>query len=207
MLHIKTVEPNTLSVLKRLQSLPELAEFHLVGGTALALRYGHRLSIDLDLFGENFEKELIISAIQKEFGTSFSCEETHSQWSIFCFIEDIKVDLVKYPHTLIAPVEKIEGMKIAASEDIAAMKINAVLGRASKKDFWDIYELLQHYSLEQIIDFHLTKYPKQMLLISIPQALSYFEEAEESIEPISLKNQTWKGVKQGIRSAVSDYLR
>lgn len=207
MLYTQTVEPNTLSVLKRLQGLPELAKFYLVGGTALALKYGHRLSIDLDLFSEVFEKELIIAALQKEFGMSFEYEDTPSDWSIFCFIDDIKIDLVKYPHPLIAPVELIEGIRISSTEDISAMKINAVFGRASKKDFWDIYELLHHYSLEQIVGFHVKKYPKQMLLISIPQALSYFEEAEKSETPVSLKNQTWIEIKELIRKRVSDYLR
>ncbi len=86
------------------------------------------------------------------------------------------------------------------------MKIHAVLGRASKNDFWDICELLQHYSLEQMIDFYVAKYPNQMLLISIPQTQCYSDEAEGSEEPVSLEGQTWETVKQGITSAVRAYL-
>lgn len=91
--------------------------------------------------------------------------------------------------------------------DIAAMKIQAILGRGKKKDFWDLYELLQRYSMQQLIDWHKQKYPSQMLAISIPNAISYFSEAEESETPVSFKKQTWKGVKKGIQRVVSDYLR
>jgi predicted nucleotidyltransferase component of viral defense system len=206
MLYLKTVEPNTLSILRALQGLPELADFYLVGGTALALKYGHRLSIDIDLFGKNFDKELIITACQRTFGSNFYYENSQNNWAIFCFIENIKVDIIHYKHLLLEPLEKIEGITFLSAQDIAAMKINAILGRASKKDFWDIYELLQHYKLEEIIDFHMKKYPNQMLLISIPQALSYFEEAEESADPVSLKGQNWEEIKSFIQEKIREYL-
>ena len=53
MLHFETVESNTLSILNELMNMPELMEFSLVGGTALSLLYGHRISVDLDLFSIN----------------------------------------------------------------------------------------------------------------------------------------------------------
>jgi len=112
-----------------------------------------------------------------------------------------------YQHPVIAPIESIDSVKMYSTEDIIAMKLNAILGRGKKKDLWDIYELLHHYSLSQMIDLHSKKYPSQMLLISIPQALIYFEDAEESEEPVSLKGQTWKGVKKFIQEKVGAYLR
>ncbi len=87
------------------------------------------------------------------------------------------------------------------------MKIQAILGRAKKKDFWDLYELLQHYPLQQLIDWHKQKYPSQMLAISIPHAITYFADADESETPVSFKNQTWEWIKKGISKTVSDYLR
>lgn len=93
------------------------------------------------------------------------------------------------------------------SEDIAAMKIQAILGRGRKKDFWDLAELLNHFSLEQIIGFYSKKFPSQQLLISIPQAVTYFDDAEESEDPISLKGQTWESVKKIIQQKVSEYLK
>jgi hypothetical protein len=64
--------------------------------------------------------------------------------------------------------------------------------RAQKKDFWNFYELLRHYPMQQLIDWHKQKYPSQMLAISIPHALTYFVDAEESEAPVSFKNQPGK---------------
>ena len=87
------------------------------------------------------------------------------------------------------------------------MKVQAVLGRGKKKDFWDISELLKHYSVQNFIDFHTNKYSYQNLLISVPQALTYFSDADESEDPISLKGQTWESVKSEIQKKVREYLR
>lgn len=111
------------------------------------------------------------------------------------------------PHLPISEIEVKDAIRIYSIADIAAMKIQAILGRGKKKDFWDLYDLLQHFSLQQIIDWHKQKYPSQMLAISIPNAITYFADADEGETPVSFKNQTWEGVKKGIRHAVSDYLR
>ena len=97
-------------------------------------------------------------------------------------------------------------MSLYSKEDIGAMKIQAILGRGRKKDFRDLYELLKHYPLEQLIKWHKQKYPTQMLAISIPNAITYFADADETEAPVSFKNQTWETVKKGIQQAVRDYL-
>ena len=208
MLYTQTVEPGTLSLLKELMNLPALNAFSLVGGTALALRYGHRSSVDLDLFfHEKFNPLQIIEALEVQFQKRFVYKQQHTQFGIFCFIDDIKVDIVHFPHLLIAEIVTEDNIRMYNSADIAAMKIQAILGRAQKKDFWDLYEMLQHYPLQQMMDWHKHKYPSQMLAISIPHAITYFTDAEESDTPVSFKGQTWELVKKGISRAVSDYLR
>jgi predicted nucleotidyltransferase component of viral defense system len=208
MLHTQTVEPGTLSLLNKLMNLPSLQSFSLVGGTALALRYGHRSSVDLDLFfHEKFDHQIIESELISEFGSNFDYESGHKQFGIFCYIQKIKVDIVYFPHRPIAEIVTEKSIRMYSSADISAMKIQAILGRAKKKDFWDLYELLQHYSLQQLIDWHKQKYPSQMLAISIPNAITYFVEAEESETPVSFKNQTWEQIKRSISRSVSDYLR
>jgi len=188
--------------------LPSLQQFSLVGGTALSLRYGHRSSEDLDLFyHEKFDHSSIEAELIREFGNNFDYESGHKKWGIFCFIEKIKVDIVYFPHLPIATIETKDKIRMYSSADIAAMKIQAIPGRAKKKDFWDLYELIQHYPLQQLIDWHKQKYPSQMLAISIPNAITYFVEADESETPVSFKKQTWESVKKGISRAVSDYLR
>ena len=188
--------------------LPSLQPFSLVGGTALALNYGHRSSIDLDLFyHKDFDRFNIERELRNTFGKDFIFEGGHKQLGIFCFIRKIKVDIVKYPHLPIGVGEIVSGIRMYGSDDIAAMKIQAILGRARKKDFWDLHELLNHFSLQQIMDWHKLKYPTQMLAISIPNAITYFTEAEDSETPVSFKGQTWSKVKKDISEKVSDYLK
>jgi predicted nucleotidyltransferase component of viral defense system len=188
--------------------VPALEPFALVGGTTLALRYGHRSSVDLDLFyHDSFDKPRIIKNLEEVFKQRFLYKQEHTQFGIFCFIDNIKVDIVHYPHLPIAPIEIEKGIRFYSSSDIAAMKIQAILGRGKKKDFWDLYELLKHFSLQQIMDWHKLKYPNQMLAISIPHAITYFVDAEESETPVSFKKQTWESVKKGISRTVSDYLK
>lgn len=155
MLHTSTVEPGTLSLLKKLMASPSLQPFSLVGGTALALRYGHRSSVDLDLFfHEKFDHEQIKNELIAEFGDDFYFESGHRNIGVFCNIQKIKVDIIYYPHPPIAEVESENNIRMYSSADISAMKIQAILGRGKKKDFWDLYELLKHYSLQQLMDWH-----------------------------------------------------
>ncbi len=208
MLYFEAIEPNTLSILRKLMAMPSLGSFSLVGGTALALRYGHRQSVDLDLFSHNhFDKSTIREELFELFEDQVATEEGHQKWAVYCFIRDIKVDLIHYPHDPIDRIQHFEGLRLYSDKDISAMKIQAVLGRGQKKDFYDLYELLQHHPLQQIIDWHKEKYPNQMLGISIPNALTYFPDAEHSETPVSLKRQNWAQVKSGISQAVSDYLK
>ena len=142
-----------------------------------------------------------------KFGNDFSFESGHKKFGIFCYLKKIKVDIVYFPHLPIAEVEIEDNIRMYSCADISAMKIQAILGRAKKKDFWDLFELLQHYSLQQLMEWHKQKYPSQMLAISIPNAITYFVDAEESEPPVSFKNQTWENIKKGIQQTVSNYLR
>jgi len=188
--------------------LPALNDFCLVGGTALSLLYGHRKSDDIDLFSaESFENEEVVKGLQKDFPNQFENRTSSPRFGIFCFIDDVKVDLVRHPHPLIAPPKSIEGVRMFSIEDIVAMKVQAVLGRGKKKDFWDIAELLDHYSVEDFVRFHQQKYSTQNLLISVPHAITYFKDAEESEDPVSLKNQSWQQVKRNITKKVDRYLQ
>ena len=133
MLHAETVEPRTFSLLSRLMLLPALNDFCLVGGTALSLLYGHRKSDDIDLFSaESFENEEVVKGLQKDFPNRFENRTSSPRFGIFCFIDDVKVDLVRHPHPLIAPPKSIEGVRMFSIEDIVAMKVQAVLGRGKK---------------------------------------------------------------------------
>ncbi len=208
MLQYSTVEPATLVLLKELLGISELKDFYLVGGTNLSLRYGHRISIDLDLFSNidfspNELSEILFQKYRKE--NDFIRVTTIG---VFASINGVKVDLIRnHFHPIIDSTEMIDGIRLYSSKDIAAMKIQALLNRGAKKDFFDLYELLQHFSLQEIIDFYRKKYPKQIFPIAIPQVLTYFEDAEESQDPISLRHLSWEQIKKGLQKKVNDYLR
>jgi hypothetical protein len=187
--------------------ITELESFFLVDGTCLALRYGHRKSVDLDLFSvTEFNNEKIIRALSKVFKEfTFS---TSNNVGIFGYINNLKADFVKHHHFQQIDEPLVEGgIRMFSDRDIIAMKIFAVLKRAEKKDFWDIAELLQQNPVKDFISAYTEKYPSQQLLIAIPQALIYFDDAEQSEDPISLKNQTWENVKKIIRQKVSEFLK
>jgi predicted nucleotidyltransferase component of viral defense system len=187
--------------------LPELQKFCLVGGTALSLKYGHRKSIDLDLFStESFKNEIIVERLERVFGEKFSYRGNFSKWGVFCFIDNVKVDIVYYPHKQITKTIEIEGIRFYDDKDLIAMKVQAILGRGKKKNFWDIAELLNHYSIEQFIEFHKSKYPTQMLGISIPYALTYFADADESEDPETIMIKSWAEIKKIISKKVRDFL-
>lgn len=208
MLHLQTVEPHTFSVLKKLLAIPELKDFSLVVGTALSLLYGHRVSVDLDLFSNKpFENASIITALEKKFKSSFVNRYTNPHFGIFGFVEDVKIDIIRHPHLLIRSELTIDDIRMFSTEDIIAMKVQAILGRGKKKDFWDVAELLQHFSISDFIHFHREKFATQNLLITVPHAITYFADAEESEDPISLKGQTWETVKEFIGFKVNEFLK
>ena len=207
MLHDETVLPGTFTLLKELSKLDSFQKFSLVGGTALSLRYGHRHSEDLDFFSnESFDRQLIIEELIKIYSNQFIHQETGFKKSLFCSIKDVKVDVVYYPHPLIRPLINEDDIIFYSDEDIAAMKIQAILGRGKKKDFWDLALLLEKHGLGNIIDWHTEKFPNQMLLISIPQTITYFDDANLSQDPICLLGLSWEDIKNKIRTAVREYL-
>jgi hypothetical protein len=209
MLHLETVEPGTLAVLNRLMEVPVLAKHALVGGTTLALRYGHRLSIDLDLFtDEDQATEDILAALRQTFGDELTARRNQqAKWAVFAFIGGVKIDVVRFPHKRIAPIVVSGNIRMYADEDIGPMKVESILHRARKKDFWDLAELLDEHGLQWLIEHHRKKYPNNDILMSVPEAIIYFKDAEADDDPVSLKGQTWRSVKQRISNAVERFTR
>ena len=208
MLQKQTVEPNTFVLLKKIMQISALNSFYLVGGTCLSLRYGHRSSVDLDFFSiADFENEKLNTILAKA-GLQFSYNNIQNPIGLFGYIDNVKIDFVKHHHFKQIDKPVIEdGIRMFGDKDIMAMKIFTILQRAQKKDFWDLAELFQHYSFEECIKAYYEKYPGNQMLISIPYAVTYFVDAEESANPTSLKGQTWPSVKKIIQQKVGDYLK
>ena len=197
MLYLSTVESTTLELLKRLQQLPVLSNTRLVGGTALALQLGHRKSIDLDFFGQiNVNSQELREALQ----TLGMLTVLSDSKNIHIYVlNGVKIDIVNYTYPWIDDVVCKDGIRLASPKDIAAMKITAIEGRGTKKDFVDIYFLLKTYSLNNILDFYAQKYSASSSFMAM-KSLAYFEDAEEDPMPYMFVDVSWDEIKRSILS-------
>lgn len=203
MLHTVAVAEPTLALLKRIQQIPLFANLRLVGGTALALQLGHRISVDLDFFGkfdldfEEIESELMMNGYKID---PFNKSKNIKQLAV----DGIKVDFVNYRYDWIAAAIEEDGIKMAGMEDIAAMKLAAITGRGTRKDFVDVYFLLQHFSLKQLFDMYTAKYTDASLF-PVMMSLGYFSDAEQSPMPEMLLPIDWEEIKVAIRAAIETF--
>lgn len=200
MLHKETVYPKTLSLLKGLMTLERLQPFNLAGGTALSLQIGHRISVDLDLFGNhNLGAYRNTRHYFLFLQTSYSSILTLS-------IDEIKVDFVNYIYPILKPVVKVDEIRLTSIEDIAAMKLAAIAGRGRKRDFYDLYFILRKYKLPEIIDFYKQKYPDGSEFL-IVKSLIYFDDAEQDEPPRLIEKLSWERVKKTILNQVDMYYK
>ena len=203
MLHYETVDEGTLELLKQLQSLSILSEMRLVGGTSLALQIGHRKSIDIDLFGNlSAEYENLIDEL-KTLGEVVPLKNSKNIHSLL--INNIKVDIVNYEYKWLSNKITNDNIHLATIEDIAAMKLNAIIGRGSKKDFIDLFFILKDYSLATIMGFYTKKYNDGSTFLVL-KSLTYFEDADIEEMPFMFNNITWQAVKDNIKKAHASYM-
>ena len=136
----------------------KFSDFNLVGGTALALKMGHRKSVDIDLFTtRDFDARTILEHVK----SNYNAQSTHSiENGVFCFINDVKVDMLSHKYPLVKHVENIEGVRLVSLPDIGAMKLNAIYRDGNRlKDFADIYTLLERFPLMELLAAAERKYP------------------------------------------------
>ena len=123
------------------------------------------------------------------FRDKFVREEKAPAFGIFCFIDDVKINIIRHPHPLTRRQLIIDNIRMLSTENIIAMKVQAILGRGKKKDFWDVAELLQHFTIAGFFKFYKEKFAAQNLLITVPRAPTYFADAHESEDSISSKSR------------------
>ncbi len=199
MLQEKAVSPRLLELLKYLMQQPELKPFVLVGGTALALQLGHRESMDADLFGDQPLETLDLAMILSGFGKVQLLKKSPSIQVYH--VDSIKVDFVNYRYAFLRPFIEKSGLRLASPVDIAAMKLSAIAGRGSKKDFIDLYLLLDHFTLREMMNFYLQKFPDGSEFLVL-KSLMYFDDADSEAAPKMFVDLTWKEIKHQIRDEV-----
>ncbi len=204
MLQTQTVNKELLDLLNKLMASEIFKDFNLVGGTALALINGHRVSIDIDLFGDSEINELEFEDVIKNLGNVTVVKKSKN--IIIYSINGIKVDFVNYKYPLLKKVTTTQNIRMVSEKDIAAMKLNAISGRGSKKDFIDLFVLLAKYSLDEMIAFYKKKYHDGSEFLVL-KSLTYFEDADEEAMPIMIIQDTWPQIKQKIKEVTEEYLR
>ena len=194
------ISPHTFQLIQQLQTIPELKEFYLVGGTSLALQLGHRNSIDIDLFTQNnFDDNEILNILKERHDIK---EIFRRKNVIISLIDNIKTDFIRHDYPLINPPVTEEGITYISKEDIAAMKIHAIIQSGKRlKDFNDIYVLLEHLTLNQMIAFFEQKYTYSNAMIAL-KAINYFDEIDEEIDPPKMLHPiTIANIKERIQAA------
>lgn len=200
MLHTQTVEPFTLGLLNRLMADEALQQFTLVGGTALSLQIGHRKSVDLELFTQS---DFLASDILQHLVTEGYAPNVRfiQKQTLIAEIEEVKVDFIRFKYPFAEQIIVKEGIRLAHIRDIACMKIDAIMGRGKKKDFCDLYYLLQYFSLSEIMEAYSKMYPHSTLF-HVYKSLTWFEDAERDGVDVLDKKFDWEKAKKAIIKAV-----
>ena len=200
MLQTKTIHADTLALLKKIMALPELNGFNLVGGTSLALQIGHRISVDLDLFGNRpFEVSEILDLVRPLGEVRTLSQSKHI---LILNINGVKVDFVNYRYPLLQDVLLVDNIRLVSLQDIAAMKLAAIVGRGRKRDFTDLFFLLKHFSLSELMEFYNAKYNDGNEMIVV-RSLTYFADADLDEDMQLLKKADWHTVKTKLLSEVN----
>lgn len=174
MLHTETVSPETLELIKILQTDLIFSDFYLVGGTALSLQIGHRISVDIDFFSrEVFDVRETLEYLEQQYG--FQMQYTHKN-TLKGIIDGVFIDIMRHDYKYVNEPIQIQGIKLATKEDIAAMKVNAITGNGTRvKDFIDVYFLLKEFSFSEIIRFYNIKYKNRNDFHAI-KSMTYFDD-------------------------------
>ena len=209
-LHFHTVSPALHEVLEFLMKKPELERFRLVGGTSLSLQHGHRMSTDIDLFTDADYGSIDFEAIDRMLKKSFAYfhESMVARVSLGrpyfvgkSELEAVKLDIYYADKFLFKPIS-INNIRLADHRDIVAMKLETIVQVSRKKDFWDLHELMEHFSLSEMICFYKNRYPYGYREDTILEAILNIASADDDLDPICIKSKFWELIKFDMIEAV-----
>jgi predicted nucleotidyltransferase component of viral defense system len=212
MLYWNTVTPSLKDALLILMKGKPFDDFRLVGGTALSLYWGHRISIDIDLFTDaaygSIDFNLIeaflktnFKYVQGDFGGAAGMGRSYLIGTNAA--SAIKLDVYYSMDPFYQEINVIDGLRIATAEEIIAMKVDVVQRGGRKKDFWDLHEGLETYTISEMINFHSQRYEWTHDEAVITNNFVDFSTADEDFDPVCLKEKQWIFIKEDIEEAVS----
>ena len=205
-MHEESLTKNTKRVFEALGKSTLTKDFYLAGGSALALYLGHRFSVDLDWFSEKFLCTLDFKKQLSKLGKLNI--DSQSEKTFNGSLEGVKISFFEYPYPLVSPRVKYKSnLYLAGKPDIAAMKLDAIASRGTRKDFIDIYFLLKEYGLEEILDFLRKKFIGiEYNEVHLLKSLAYFKDAEESKMPKMIAEVSWDEIKKNLTSVAKKHL-
>jgi hypothetical protein len=199
--HPETITPSTEGSLRALHDYGVLENAYLAGGTGLALRFGHRRSVDLDFFiGNSFDEEQLLQRLEQM--PDISCVKRAPQ-TVHIVIQDVKVSFLGYVYALLFDPTAFNGVPVADPRDIACMKITAVSSRGTKRDFVDLYAASERFGLQELFSLFAQKYARAAYdRLHILKSLTYFADAEKDPMPHMLVPLEWEEVKRFFQEKV-----
>ncbi len=196
------------TLLELLSRIAEVRTFYLAGDTALALYLGHRRSRDFDFFRpKEFAPQDLLSVLRETGEPDVLLE---AAGTLTVTLRGVPTSFFRYDYPLLRPLhESPWGLGLADPEDIAAMKLSALAGRGSRKDFVDLYfHARQIASLEQTFERFREKHrgvsvdPYHLL-----RSLTFFDDAEAEAMPDLLVGVTWDEIKAFFRAEAAPLFR
>lgn len=203
-LYPETLPQATATVLQTLKNAAFLKTFYLSGGTALAFQLGHRESEDLDFFSQAAFNPLVIQQALEPYGTLEDI--VLEEGTVNLFLQGVQLQFLYYPYALVEPMLTWEGIMLSSLTDIALTKLVTISQRGSKKDFIDLYFILQYITLASLFEKLDQKYgTNHYNAAHILKSLIYFEDAESQPMPRMHKRADWQTVKASITTAVKQF--
>ena len=214
MLYYSTITPLLKSSLELLMNSKEFSLFKLVGGTALSLQLGHRLSVDIDLFTDANYGSIDFKNLEKFLENNFPFVDEFSNITSIgkSYIigenksETIKLD-VFYTDSFINSEIVRNNIRMASLEDITAMKLEVVQNIGRKKDFWDLHELLSDFKIGKMLELHEQRYPYSHERDLILKNFTDFRLADDDFAPNCLKGKYWEFIKEDIEEAIEKFTK
>lgn len=212
MLYWNTVNELLRNCLIRVMKAPELASFRLVGGTALSLHLGHRISVDLDLFTDAPYESIDFDKIEEFLKPSFNNVDGNfggkpgigKSYLIGTDPDNlIKLDIYYSMDPFISDIIVVENIRLASVEEIIAMKLDIFQRGGRKKDFWDLHELLNTYDIPKMLALHRKRCEWTHDEALIVSNLRNFSRADLEPDPICLKDKEWIFIKEDFEVAVA----
>lgn len=191
-----TISENMKQVLLDFMQSEIGSRFYLAGGTALSLQMGHRLSVDLDFFSQTEDIPSIRSQLENTLAEQHP-QVVDSSWGNLVFlVNNVRVGFYGYGFPLLAPLITVDNIRLASIVDIGLMKLDTLLSRASRKDFYDLYFICQKISLKSMFEKSHQKYPSvRDFETQVTKRLVFFENAEKESQPELIQKVSWQDVK------------